>query len=577
MTLPLDPALLDRLPPEVRAAFEAQGFALSVERAHRQHLESEHAVLRTAADQMAAENARMKELLEELEPLLKQLRLARFAPKSEKLDPDQLQLCFEDLEQSIAAVKEKHGEKAGAEEEEERRTGKRQGRPSKEEAPVRRSLPKDLPRIEERIEPESLACPCGCGQMVQIGEDRSGRLDIVPAQLRVIETVRPRYACPKGRAGVVQAPPPARLIEGGLPTEALIAWLLVSKYADALPLYRLSQILARSGVVIDRSTLADWVGRAAFHLDAVVRRMLEHLKTSTKLFMDETTAPVLDPGRGRTKTGFIWALTRDDRRWSGPGPAITVFTYEPGRGGSHAEEILKGFDGILQVDGYAGYNRLTRAARKGGQPITLAYCWAHARRELIKATPKAGSPIAAEALARIAKLYAIEKEIHGRPADERLAVRRERSAPLTAALGAWVREQAARLSPKSRIGKALRYVLKHWDGLGRFLADGRIEMDSNPVENSIRPIALQRKNSLFAGHDEGGRHWARVASVIATCKLNRVEPFAWMKATLEAIAGGHPQSRIDELMPWNFRPTATNDQGASDPKTAIKTANFVAA
>ena len=271
------------------------------------------------------------------------------------------------------------------------------------------------------------------------------------------------------------------------------------------------------------------------------------------IFMDETTAPVLDPGRGRTRTGFTWALTRDDRRWSGPGPAITVFTYAPGRGGTHAEEILTGFDGVLQVDGYAGYNRLTKAARTGGKPITLAYCWAHARRELIKATPKTGSPIAAEALARIAKLYVIEKDIHGRPAEERLSVRRERSAPLVAGLGGWVREQAARLSPKSRMGKAVRYLLKHWDGLVRFLDDGRIEMDSNPVENSIRPIALQRKNSLFAGHDEGGRHWARAASVIATCKMNGVEPFAWMKATLEAIAKGHPQSRIDELMPWNFR------------------------
>ncbi|WP_145112034.1 IS66 family transposase, partial [Cereibacter sediminicola] len=228
----------------------------------------------------------------------------------------------------------------------------------------------------------------------------------------------------------------------------------------------------------------------------------------------------------------------------------TVFTYAPGRGGTHAEEILTGFDGVLQgeegqqtvrgtvcpTNGYAGYNRLTKAARTGGKPITLAYCWSHARRELIKATPRTGSPIAAEALARIAQLYAIEKEIHARSADERLSVRRERSAPLVAGLGAWVREQAARFSPKSRMGKALRYLLKHWDGLVRFLDDGRIEMDSNPVENSIRPIALQRKNSLFAGHDEGGRHWARAASVITTCKMNGVEPFAWMKATLEAIA-----------------------------------------
>ena len=439
---------------------------------------------------------------------------------------------------------------------------------------MRRAVPKGLPRIEEHVVPEDLTCPCGCGAMVAIGEDRSDRLDIVPAQLRVLVTIRPRFACPKGRAGVVQAPPPPRLIEGGLPTEAFLAWLVVSKYADALPLYRIAQILARSGVEIDRSTLADWVGRTAFHLKPIVQHMLGHLRRSTKLFMDETSAPVLDPGRGRTKTGFLWALTRDDRRWSGPGPAITVFSYAPGRGGSHAEEMLAGFEGILQVDGYTGYNRLTLPTRTGGAPVTLAYCWAHARREFIEATPKAGSPLADEALRRIAQLYAIEAKIRGRPAEERRAVRQARSAPLAASLHAWARDKAARLSAKSDLGHAVRYLLKHWDGLTVFLQDGRVEMDTNPVENAIRPLALQRKNSLFAGHDEGGRNWARLASLIATCRLNNVEPFAWLKATLTAIAHDHPQARIEELMPWNF----TQATGAApDPKIAEKIANEAAA
>jgi transposase len=218
--------------------------------------------------------------------------------------------------------------------------------------------------------------------MHKIGEDRTGPLDIVPAQLRVIVTVRPKYACRACTDGVKQAPAPAALIEGGLPTKGAIAHVLVSKYADHLPLYRQSQMLARSGVTINRGTLADWVGVAGFHLRPVVDRLAEHLKASTKLFMDETTAPVLDPGRGRTKTGYLWALARDDRNWGGADPPGVVFFYAPDRGGKNAETFLRGFDGILQLDGYTGYNRLTRPSRKGGGPIRVAHCWAHARRKL---------------------------------------------------------------------------------------------------------------------------------------------------------------------------------------------------
>jgi len=558
MSLPLDPALLDRLPPEVRALVEAQAKALEEERAQRAVVEHERAEL--------------KDLVVRLKALVQALREARFAAKSEKLHPDQLQMAFEDVEETIAEVQEQQDRPT------ERQTGQR---PPRQET-VRRAVPKGLPRIEERVVPEDLTwSPLerhwserqwrrGCGAMVAIGEDRSDRLDIVPAQLRVLVTVRPRFACPKGRAGVVQAPPPPRLIEGGLPTEAFLAWLVVSKYADALPLYRIAQILARSGVEIDRSTLADWVGRTAFHLEPVVQHMLGHLRRSTKLFMDETSAPVLDPGRSRTKTGFLWALTRDDRRWSGPGPAITVFSYAPGRGGAHAEEMLTGFEGILQVDGYTGYNRLTLPTRTGGAPVTQAYCWAHARREFIEATPKAGSPLADEALRRIAQLYAIEADIRGRPAEERRPVRQARSEPLAASLHAWAQDKATRLSAKSDLGRAVRYMLKHWDGQTVFLQDGRVEMDSNPVENSIRPMALQRKNSLFAGHDEGGRNWARLASLIATCRLNGVEPFAWLKATLTAIAQGHPQARIEDADAVELHPRHLIRVGPQDCRKTCK-------
>jgi transposase len=422
-------------------------------------------------------------------------------------------------------------------------------------------LPSELPRIEKIIEPPSTLCPCGCGEMARIGEDRTERLDITPAQFQVIVTVRPKYACRTCESGVTQEPAPAHLIEGGLPTEGLIAHVLVSKYADHMPLYRQSQGFARLGLDLDRSTLAGWVGKAAFHLTPIVERLAQKLKASTKLFMDETTAPVLDPGRGRTKTGYLWALARDDRSWggdasSGSGPPGVVYFYADGRGGKHAEEFLHGFSGILQVDGYAGYNRLARAGRNGG-PIQLAYCWAHARRKLKEIFDASGSPIAEEGLKRIAELYAIEKEIRGSDAETRLAVRTEKSAPLVKSFGDWLKEKRSRISAKSRLGEKLTYIANHWQGLQVFLTDGRIEMDSNLVENKIRPLALGRKNHLFAGHDEGAHAWARIASLVETCKANDVNPFAYLKTTLEAIASGHPANRLDELLPGPFA-TASN-------------------
>ena len=421
-------------------------------------------------------------------------------------------------------------------------------------APAKRNigrLPEHLPRIERVIEPDSLSCPCGCGAMVKIGEDRTERLDITPAQFQVICTIRPKYACRTCETGVTQAKAPRHLIEGGLPTEALIAHVLVAKFGDHTPLYRQSQIYTRSGLDLDRSTLAGWVGKAGFHLAPLVDRLAEKLKQSSKLFMDETRAPVLDPGAGKTRTGYLWALTRDDRSWGGVEPPGVVYFYADGRAGAHAEAFLAGFSGILQVDGYAGYKRLARPGREGGA-LVLANCWAHARRKLKETFEATRSPIAAEGLKRIAELYAIEKEIRGQPSETRLAARKERSAPLVAAFGVWLEEKRARVSSKSRLGEKLTYIHNIWSGLSVFLADGRVDIDSNSVENRIRPIALGRKNHLFCGHDEGGRSWARVASLVETAKINGQDPFAYLKATLEAIAAGHPQDRLDELLPGPF-------------------------
>ena len=531
MSAPLDPALLDRLPPELRGAVAA---------AVEASLETE----RTARRQAEARSAELAERVTRLEHLIRELRRARFGRSSEKLGEDQLELVFEDIETAIAEVQEADdASQVGS-----------KGLPSAS-VPTRRSrtLPKELPRQEHVIAPDDVACPCGCGDMVQIGEDRAERLDVTPASFRVLVTIRPRYACPKGRAGIVQAPMPPALIEGGTPTEATIAHVIVSKYADHLPMYRQAQIMARRGVPVDRATLSDWAGRAAFHLGPVVDRMAEHLKAGPRLFMDETTAPVLDPGRGRTKTGYLWAMMRDDRPWGGSDPPGVVFHYAPGRGGAHADGMLRGFDGVLQIDGYGGYNRLADARRTGGAPLRLAYCWAHARREIIRATPQAGSPVAKELLARVARLYAVEADIRGRPAEERRAARRERIAPILDGLRTALDGHAGRLSRRSEMGRAIAYIRSRWHGLSRFAEDGRVDMDTNPVENAIRPLALTRKNALFAGHDEGGRTWARIASLIGTCRLNNVEPYAYLRATLEAVARGHPADEIDALMPWAFQ------------------------
>ena len=266
--------------------------------------------------------------------------------------------------------------------------------------------------------------------------------------------------------------------------------------------------------------------------------------------MDETRAPVLDPGRGKTKTGYLWALARDERPWAGPDPPGVVFFYAPGRGGCHAERFLEGFNGILPVDGYAGYN----AVAAPGKGVTRAYCWVHARRKLCEIHDSHRSEVAAQGLRRIAAMYAIEKQIRGEPAEVRLAVRQARTAPRVKEFGAWLKRQRARVSAKSRLGEKLAYIGNHWEGLQVFLTDGRVEMDSNVVENTIRPLALNRKNALFAGHDEGAAAWARIASLIETAKMNGVNPHAYLKATLEAIAAGHPASDIDRLLPWAFTP-----------------------
>lgn len=483
-------------------------------------------------------NVRKEDRIIRLEKLLADFKRALYGAKSEKGHPDQYHLALEDIETAMAIV---HAEDEAVDP--PKTTGASKPRAG------RGVLPKHLPRIEEVIAPDDVTCGCGTERHI-IGKDVSERLDIVPAQFRVIVTRRPKYTCRSCEAGVVQAPAKSRLIEGGTPTEATIASVIVSKYADHLPLYRQSQIYARQCVDIDRSTLAFWVGKAAHELKPVHDALLAHLKRSSKLFMDETPAPVLDPGRGKTKKGYFWALTRDDRAWNGPEPPGVAFTYGPGRSGTYASQILQGFERILQVDGCAGYNRVLDL--RDNAPIRLAYCWAHARRKLYELTHNNVAPIAEEGLKQIAALYRIEALARGTSAEERLALHQTKSAPKIAAFRTWLDHARTQVSTKSPIGEALKYIAKYWDGLILFLTDGRIEMDCNAVERTIRPIALQRKNALFAGHDAGAQNWAMLASLLETCKLNIVEPHGYLTDVLTAIVNGHKQNDINQLLPWKY-------------------------
>lgn len=542
MSQPFDLSQFPDLPPEVVKAFEAAQFELLVERAARQH---EQAVV-AEKDAFITE---LQALIEKLEGQVQDYRRTKFGPKSEKLDPAQFELALEDLETAIAETQEQIAaveEKIAANATDPEKNVPRKKRKA-------RALPEHLPRVERVIEPDSIVCPCGCGDMVRIGEDRVDRLDYIPARYQVIVTIRPKYACPKGRAGVVQAKAPAHLLEGSWPTEALLAQIAVSKHSEHMPLNRQAVVMARHGVPIDRSVLADWMGRTGALIAPVVDRMAVLLKQgSTRLYVDETTAPVLDPGRGKTKTGYLWAMLRDDRGWSGPAPPGVVFHYRPGRKGEYADEILSGFNGTIQVDAYGGYTHLAKPNRKGGEPLKLAFCWAHGRRKLIKAKPRKGSPIVDEALLRIAALYKIEDQIRGSDPDQRQAVRQSLSRPLVDAFFTWLAAQAARVSRKSELGEAMAYMLRREEGFRHFLDDGRVDIDSNLVENAIRSPAMNRRNALFAGHDEGGRNWARFASLIGSCKMNGVEPYAYLRDLFISLANSHLDKDIEALMPWAY-------------------------
>ncbi len=503
------------------------------------HLPTDTATLQALVLSLASEVKAKGLKIAQLEACIAKLKRLQFGQSSEKLahEIEQLELELDELHEDEAAQ--------AAE------------RPSAVQAligkPARRPLPPHLPREDEVHEP-SCTCPnCG-GQMRKLGEDVTEVLEYVPASFKVIRHVRPKLSC-RVCETIVQAPMPSLPIERGRPGPGLLAHVLVAKYADHLPLYRQSGIYAREGVDLERSTLADCVGRSAALLDPLVAALRKDILASDLLHGDDTPVPVLAPGRGSTKTGRLWAYVRDERPHGGQRPAAVYF-YSPDRKGEHPQTHLKSFKGVLHADGYAGFNAIFEKAN-----VIEAACWAHVRRKFFDVHAANGSPIAAEALDRIGAFYGIEANIRGKPPDERQRCREQQSLPLLAGLKAWLETALPKLSGKSDLAAAMRYALNRWDALTRYAHDGRIEIDNNAAERSIRGIALGRKNYLFAGSDKGGERAAAIYSLIETAKLNGLDPEAYLRDVLARIAD-HKINRIAELLPWNWSAATSQAQAA---------------
>ena len=500
------------------------------------------ALLRAAHGTVDALNAKLRSrdvLIEQLKLQLARLKRMKFGRSSEQLDAQiaQLEFSLEELEANAATVSAPDTSDSA---------------PASK--PARKPLPDHLPREPHVHEPSTGACNCPqCGGTLRVlGEDVSEVLEYVPEHWKVHKHVRPKYSCGACQS-VVQASAPSRPIERSYAGPGLLAHVLVSKYCDHIPLYRQSQIYARAGVELDRATLAEWVGSVSALVDPLLGALSQYVMGAHKLHADDTPIPVLAPGTGKTKTGRLWTYVRDDQPAGSTDPPAVLFRYSPDRKGERPRQHLKDFRGILQADGYAGFQGLYDREH---EPLIEAACMAHARRKFFDLHAATASPVALEALERIGALYQIETEIRGRLPDERRAQRQARAAPLLKDLHEWLHAMARKASKKSELARAIGYTLSRWTALTRYCEDGRIEIDNNAAERALRVVALGRKNYLFAGSDAGGDRAAAFYSLIGTAKLCGLDPEAYLREVLTRIAE-HPINRIEELLPWNVAAAPT--------------------
>jgi transposase len=496
-------------------------------------LEEKHAELAVKDAQILSYTAE----IESLRLLIRTLRGMQFGKRSEKRahEIEQLELLVENLETTAAEASRALAERSGT-------------KPAASIPKPRRDFPVHLPRETQTIAPPDRNCP-GCGgELKHLGEDICEMLELEPVRFKVIREVRPKLACARCDA-IVQAPAPTRPIERGMAGPGLLAHVLVGKYGDHTPLYRQAEIYAREGVELDRTLLAQWVGNVSALLAPLTDSLRRHVLAADVVHADDTPLPVLAPGRGKTKTGRLWTYVRDERPSAGLIAPAVWFAFSPDRKGEHPKQHLAGFRGILQADGYAGFNQIY-----DGGLVFEAACWAHARRKFVELDELHKSAVAAQMIDKVGALYGIEQEIRGRSPDERRAIRLERTRPLLEAMKPWLEQTLATLSQKSATAKAIRYVLTRWTALTRFCDDGRIEIDNNAAERALRCVSLGRKNYLFAGSDAGGQRAAAIYSLLGTAKLNGHNPEAFIRAVLERIPD-HPINRINELLPWNLQPT----------------------
>ena len=533
-------------------------------------LPEDPALLKAMIAALQAENARMSATIRAHDQLIQTLRLRiaklkkqAFGKSSEKVEREieQLELALEDLliaaAESTTAPAEDAADDTSASANDETAECKPRRRPRVSDA---------TPRVRRELDPGTCCPDCG-GDLRLVGEDVSEMLDLVAAQLKVLQIARLKKSCRRCET-MVQEPAPSRPIPGSMASAALLAYILVSKFDDHIPLYRLNEIFARMGADIPDSTLVDWCGRAMKVLAPLIERIEADIMASDLLHADDTPIRVLDKslrdrglGKG-VKKGRIWAYVRDQRPWAGASPPGAVYTFAPDWKEEHVHRHLSNTRGILQADAYKGYAKLYAPDADGTPRLREAACWAHLRRDFHDEWSKTKSAIAREALDRIGKLYDIEREITGQPADIRLAARQKHSASKVEAFFVWAESQLALIPGKGDLAKAFRYGLSRRTAFSLFLEDGRVAIDNNPAERALRPIGIGRKNWLFAGADTGAETLARAMTVVETAKLNGLDPQAYLTDILARIHD-HKINRLDELLPWNWSPLAAPNAKAA--------------